>query len=133
MCTKAIMYTKLMVTLLVGPVNLYPRSIICPKPTNCIKTKAKPNANVANNRVVAMGLLPCLTARLAIKKVMLLSIIITVLVIKALGRVKSVSQSGLELLTTTALVKPANDMVREMIPNQSIIFFALIFFSSFVP
>ena len=47
-----------------------------------------------------------------------------------IGRTKDSNQSGLELLTINALVKPAKVIVMLINPNHNIIFFALLVFTS---
>jgi hypothetical protein len=53
-----------------------------------------------------------------------------VLIVNQTGREKESNQSGLELLTIKALVKPAKVMVMLISPNHNIIFLALLFFTS---
>jgi hypothetical protein len=66
-------------------------------------------------------------------KNILLKIIIIKLAVNAVGSIRSETQSTLVLLATKALVKPPKDMIKDAIPNQSIIFFALLFFVVFDP
>src|SRR5690606_27222090 len=105
----------------------------CENPLNCKNTNIKPSTNVANKKEVALPERFFWISFFAIKKVILLSIMAIVLYKNEFGISIWDTQSGLDLLTTYALVSPANIIATLIIPNQSIIFLALAVFISILP